>query len=229
MIKLGKGLIITLLIVLILAAFVWMMSSREEGRIKQPILGIGSSTTRIEDIDHSITGVKRFSDAKKDKNTADKTSSSSSSSSSPAPTQTSKPLPYPRISINYSIQMVDSIRGNSVDSNSTFVIVMLDIRNYGYRYFDAYPNNFRGIVRKENIIPLINISTGDTIDDVIPNNSRAKGDLVFLISKKNLMTKIIYSPVNKSENYYIMYKLVSASEMEDKKQEVVIDEEDDWR
>lgn len=217
MIKLGKSLVITLIIIIILAAFVLMMSSREEGRIKQPILGNNESIT----IEPGVTNVKSFSDAKKiSTNMINKTSSSSR----PVATRTPKPLPYPRISINYSMEKMSSIRGNSVDRNSTFIIVMLDIRNYGYRYFDAHPSRFR-IGQSADIVPLINITTGDIIDDVIVNNSRAKGGLVFLLDKKKYPGKVTYLLTNKSESYTILYKKVSPSEIEDQNQGATNDED----
>ena len=169
----------------------------------------------------NIWNVKTFSDKK---TTPQASTTGTTGKERPAPTP--KPLPYPRISINYSTQRVSSIGNNNADKNSTFTVIRLDIRNYGYKYFDAFPNNFRGIVKKAEVIPLVNISTGDTIDDVIPNNSRAKGDLIFLTSKKDFLTKIIYSPVSKSESYNILYKSVSQAEIDDKTTEVARDDED---
>lgn len=217
MIKLSKSLAITILVVIILVAFVSMMSSREKERIRPPI----ELDDRSAMIDTSgVTDVKGFYNTKKDgMETVNKTSTSGITDGALSPTKTPKPLPYPRISINYSVQQTSSIGDNDADVNSTFVIVMLDIRNYGYIYFDAFQNNFRGISRRNEIRPLVNISTGNTIDAVIPNNSRAKGDLLFLISKKEQIKKITYSPINKSENYYIIYTRLSPSEMEYKKEE----------
>lgn len=162
-----------------------------------------------------VTDVKSFSDAKK-KVVTNESTNGTSKPKTVRPGRTPKPLPYPRITINYSIQKVSSIGNNKVDKNSTFIIVKLDIKNYGYRYFDAHPSNFRGIIRGDEIIPLINVSTGDIIDDVVPDGSTAKGDLVFLTIKKYSMTKIIYSPANKlSESYNIIYKKLSPSKMKD--------------
>lgn len=171
-----------------------------------------------------MTNVESFSDPKK--NITSTTGSNKTGTT--RPTITPKPLPYPRILINYSMQRTSTIGSNIAGENTTFVHVLLDIRNFGYRYFDAFPNNFRGILsgnEGDETIPLVNISTGNTIDAVIPNNSRAKGDLQFLIDNKKLLTKIIYSPVNKSEKYYITYKILSASEMGDNNGGITNDEE----
>jgi hypothetical protein len=214
-----KSFIIVFVVLITLIAL--FMFLRPSDTPKLPIQEDNGSTITSPD----VTNVKGFSDAKKNVslNTTNKTTTNKTGNTRPKPTP--KPLPYPRISINFSMKRTDSIGSNSANVNNTFMIVMLDIRNYGYKYFDAFPNNFRGVSRDNETIPLVNISTGDTIDDVIPNSSRAKGDLIFLVSKKKPITKIIYSPVNKSENYYIIYKMVSPSEMEDKKEEVTSDED----
>lgn len=157
--------------------------------------------------------IKSFSDANKSVKKV------ANVSKTPKPKPTPKPLPYPRIVINYSVQGVRSIGGNTLDKNSTFIIVTLDIRNYGYKYFDAHPSKFR-MGKSGNITPLVNISTGKTIDAVIPNSSRTRGDLIFMFGKKVAQGKLIYFPV---DNYYIIYKKLSPREMEEKKQEDTAD------
>ena len=216
-----KSFIIVFLSLIVLVAL--FMFLRPSDTPKLPIQGDENMTILPPD----FKDVRKFSDTKKNvisnKNVQNKTGKI-------MPIPTPKPLPYPRITINYSIQRTGSIRSNEAGINDTFVIIMLDIRNYGYRYFDAFSNNFRTITTGDNVaIPLVNISTGNMIDDVIPNNSRAKGDLIFLISNKKLIKKLIFSSINKSENYYIIYKIVKPSEIEDKKEEGVVDDEDDWR
>lgn len=200
-------------LIILIALFMFL---RPSDTPKLPISDNGSEEPPVDLSD--VTDVKSFSDV-------NKRTASNQTGSTVRPERTPKPLPYPRISINYSLQEVSSIGTNKVDENNTLVLVKLDIRNYGYRYFDAYPNNFRGIVRGQEIIPLINVSTGDIIDAVIPNGSVAKGDLVFMTSKKRSMTKIIYSPINKSDSYKIIYTELSPSEMMDKKEEVIDDED----
>lgn len=160
--------------------------------------------------------IKSFSDTKKNVATP---AVNKPKTTTTKPKRTPKPLPYPRIVINYSMQKTRSIGSNILDKNSWFIIVTLDIRNYGYKYFDAHPSKFR-IGKGGDIIPLINISTGKTIDAVIPNNSRARGNLIFLLGKKVSQGKLIYSPTSTPENYYIIYKKLSLREMEETKQEV---------
>jgi len=125
--------------------------------------------------------------------------------------KTPKPLPYPRISINYSVEKTSSIRSETTDDNHTFVIITLDIRNYGYKYFDAYPTKFKIVMQNKEIIPLVNISTGSMIDEVIPNNSRSKGDLIFILKKREASSipKLTYI----QGGYEILYKKISSSEM----------------
>ncbi len=102
---------------------------------------------------------------------------------------TNAPLPYPRISINYTIDNIGTIGDKSPGENNTFSLVNLDIRNYGYKYFDAHPTKFRLIIRDKTFEPIVNISTGSVIDAVIPNNSRAKGDLVFILRSKDAQAR----------------------------------------
>lgn len=210
--------IVIVSLIVLIGLFIFL---RPSDTIKLPVIDKDNSNVSNAALDaaRGITGVKKISDAKKG-------ISGSDSNGTIRPKSTPKPLPYPRISINYSIQRSSSIGGNSVDKNSTFVIVMLDIRNYGYKYFDAFSNNFRGVLtrNKEEIRPLVNISTGNMIDAVIPNSSRAKGDLLFLTSKKISIRDIIY---HSNESYYIIYKKVSPSQIEDKKKEDVSDRHDE--
>jgi len=127
---------------------------------------------------------------------------------------TSKPLPYPRITINYSVQTVNSIGNINTDRNSTFMIITLDIRNYGYKYFDAFPAKFR-LGTNGDILPLMNVSTGKMINAVLPNNSRAKGDIIFTLVKAGNRGKLAYYSTDTSENYYIMYRQEPLSDIED--------------
>jgi len=181
-----------------------------------PKLSSSQKEFKIEDMP-GVTDVKRLDDPKKKvvPTTGATNPKESSKSITPKPTKTPKPpkpLPYPRISINYSIEKVPSIGNQSAGSGQTFVIVTLDIRNYGYKYFDAHPTKFKIIRQNEEISPLVNISTGNTIDAVIPNNSRAKGDLVFLLSKKSSsFRKITYV----RNDYTIFYKKVSPEMIKD--------------
>lgn len=171
------------------------------------------------------TNIRSFSDVSKNKasagNATGATSGNKSGSKRVKPAKTPKPLPYPRITINYSMHATRSVGGNDADVNNTFVVVTLDIRNYGYTYFDAHPSRFRG----GEIRPLINVSNGKTIDAVIPNGSRAKGSLIFLVKKNIHSVQIKYFPTNTSENYLILYKKVSQYEIDDIKPEVTDDEE----
>ncbi len=89
---------------------------------------------------------------------------------------TPRPLPYPRVQINYSLQTTNSIRGISSGRNNSFILVSVDIRNFGYKYFDADPRKFR----LGSLEPILNVSTGNLLDAVVPNNSEAQGDLIFL-------------------------------------------------
>lgn len=230
--KMGK-LVMTLIIVVILAALVWMMSSKEDQRIIQPSNDSKSNQMDISKVP-GVTNVQRFSDAEKIaiKNAANRSNRSlrtgtSSGTKTPMPTKTPKPLPYPRVTINYSVEKTSSVRSNNVNDsrNNTFVIVKLDIRNYGYKYFDAYPGRFR-MGRNADIIPLVNITTGNMINAVIVNNSRAKGDLLFSLSKKTNIGILTYLSADKSVSYYILYKKVSSSEMDDVKKQEVTDDED---
>lgn len=92
------------------------------------------------------------------------------------PSATPKPLPYPRIAINYSLQTTNSIRGIGAGRNDSFILVSVEIRNFGYNYFDADPRKFR----LGSLEPILNVSTGNMLDAVVPNNSETQGDLIFL-------------------------------------------------
>lgn len=210
--KLEKRFITGLLILIIISAFVMMMSSREENRVKEPIsVDEFNATSGVnEPGDHNI---QRFSDRAKQNNAGGIQSGTGVNRTPNAgivPVITPKPLPYPRITIDYSLQNARNIRNNAADRNSTFLIVGLDIRNYGYKYFDAYPGRFR-IGKNGDIEPAINVTTGNTMDAVIPNNSRAKGYLIFLLNRKDNFGKMKYLTTG-SENYYIIYRSVSSIE-----------------
>lgn len=178
-----------------------------------------SMVDRIEDVP-GVKDVKRFSDVSKNRTIASGGSGGSRNASSrPVPTPT--PMPYPRIAINYTTKMTTLIRNESAGTNNTFMIVTLDVRNYGYRYFDAHPTKFK-IVAKDGaknveFRPVVNVSTSNMLDDVVPNNSRAKGDLVFRVGIKSR----IYSPkiVYLNDSYLILYRQVSQSVMDDIKEE----------
>lgn len=181
----------------------------------------GGSVDRIEDIP-GVKDVQRFSDVRKNSvpiSNESRNTSGQSRLSRPVPTPT--PLPYPRIAINYSIQRTALIRNESAGINSTFIIVTLDIRNYGYIYFDAHPTKFK-IVGQDmgqdiELKPSVNINTGDMLDNIVPNNSRTKGDLIFKVDRKTttFAPKIIYL----NNSYQILYMQVSQSVMEDRKKE----------
>jgi hypothetical protein len=141
-----------------------------------------------EDVLAGATNIKRFSDI--NRNVASNVAVSATNkrtNTNPAITRTPIPPPYPRITINFSSQAVSSIRGNDAGNdarNYSFIITTLEIQNYGYKYFDASASKFRSGIGNTEIRPLINISTGNMIDAVIPSNSSAQGDLVFLVSKR---------------------------------------------
>lgn len=173
-----------------------------------------------------ITNVKTFADAYKNKRNAslDKGNASGNTSEgdiSPRPTRTPKPLPYPRIEINYTSESVTTIGNESAGDGYKFLIVKMDIRNYGYKYFDAHPTKF-AISRGNALIePTVNVSTTNIIDAVIPNNSRAKGDIIFLLKSRQTVSiskKMKYT----SGNYKILFNSVSSTE-----DEIVEDEGDD--
>jgi len=211
-----KSLVAIMLIVSSLVALIGLFTFiKPQGPIENVRYSPKDSIDRIEDIP-GVKDVRRFSDIKKNILNESKNKTVRTVRSVPVPTPT--PLPYPRIVINYSIQRTTSIRNESAGANNTFMIVTLDIKNYGYIYFDAHPKRFK-IVGKEELKPLVNISTGDMLDDIIPNNSRAKGDLIFKVSKNLFVPfmKIVY--VNDGDNsYQILYRQVSQSVMEDKKE-----------
>ncbi len=176
----------------------------------------GINSVNIEDMP-VVTDVKRFSDANK-KNIEERQVKVNATprtglTSTPKPP---KPLPYPRISINYSVQKTNSIRGFSV-SNSSFLIVTLDIRNFGYKYFDAHPTKFK-IDSGGGIEPFVNVSTGNMLDEVIPNNSRTKGDLVFLLKKGDSFSRNIKYI---SQDYTIIYRHTSVDEMNQEEEKAV--------
>lgn len=211
-----SSLIIFVSLIILVGLFIIL---RPQGVVKLPINNSDGPTMDMSE----VTDVKSFSDAKKP---AVPKSNRTNVSSSIRPKKTPKPLPYPRISINYTVEKTRTIGSNKLDKNSTFIIVTLDIRNYGYTYFDAHQSKFR-IGLKGDLRPLVNISTGKTIDAVIPNNSRAKGNLIFLLNKSVNQGKVVYHSTNTSENYNILYKKVSKSGMEEIKRDAEDDEE--WK
>lgn len=209
-----SSLIIFASLVILVALFIVL---RPQGVVKLPInQSDGPSIKNMS----GITNVKSFSDFKKNATSRSNATRTGRSSRS----RESKPLPYPRISINYSVQKTRSIGSNTLDKNSTFLIVTLDIRNYGYTYFDAHQSKFR-MGKDGEIRPLINISTGKTIDAVLPNNSRAKGNLIFLLGKGVNQGTIRFISTNTSESYNILYKKLSQSELTEVRRDVSNDEE----
>lgn len=134
-----------------------------------------------------ITNVRRFTDNLSERNTNSASSGKIIVGSIIVgnTNRANAPLPYPRISINYTIDNVGTIGNKNSGENNTFSLVRLDIRNYGYKYFDAHPAKFRLVIRDNTFYPIVNITTGNMLDAVIPNSSRAKGDLIFLLSLKD--------------------------------------------
>lgn len=170
-----------------------------------------------------ISNVKTFADAYKNKRNASLNKDNMSgnvSDISPRPTRTPKPLPYPRIEINYTSESMTTIGDESAGEGYKFLIIKMDIRNYGYKYFDAHPTKF-AIVRGNKLVdPIVNVSTENIIDAVIPNNSRAKGDIIFLL--KSRQTVSIKKMKYKLDNYKIIFNGVDSIE-----DEIVEDEAED--
>lgn len=208
-------------IVLVLIAFIGLFTLfKSPEPIKLPegyVPPQAGSIERIEDVP-GVTDVKRISDFKKTSTLGTMNNSKNVTSRYPIPT----PIPYPRMAINYSIKTTSSIRDENSGPNSTFIIVTLDIRNYGYLYFDAHPTKFKivgrdiRLNRDIDLMPIVNISTGNMLEEVITNNSRAKGDLIFLIDRRTFRfaPKIVYL----DNNYLIFYRQVSQSVMEGKEE-----------
>jgi hypothetical protein len=120
------------------------------------------------------------------------------------PSATPKPLPYPRVAISYSLQTTNSIRGIGAGRTKSFILVSVDIRNFGYKYFDADPRKFR----LGSLEPILNVSTGNLLDAVIPNNSETQGDLIFLTGKTlGGYGRLSYI----SGDYEIIYGTITAS------------------
>lgn len=142
-----------------------------------------SETQSAPDVLAGATNIKRFSDMNRNVAPNAAVSVTNKRTAGPVVTRTPVPPPYPRITINFSSQSVSSIRSNNA-GNGSFVIVTLEIHNFGYRYFDASASKFRAISGSTEIMPLVNVSTGNMLDAVIPNNSTAQGDLVFLVGRK---------------------------------------------
>lgn len=145
-----------------------------------------AATQSAPDVLAGATNIKRLSDARKNviSNVAvSATNKRANTNTNPVITRTPIPPPYPRITINFSSQSVSSIRSNDA-GNGSFVIVTLEIQNFGYRYFDASASKFRSTSGNTEIRPLVNVSTGNMLDAVIPSNSTAQGDLVFLVGRK---------------------------------------------
>jgi len=176
--KIKKSWIIIVSVVLLIGLFIFL-------RPPEPIrIQSIAATQPAPDVLAGATNIKRFSDTHKNviSNIAVSTTNKRANPN-PRPTRTPVPPPYPRITINFSSQAVSSIRDNDA-GNGSFVIVTLEIQNFGYRYFDASASKFRSTSGNTEIRPLVNVSTGNMIDAVIPSNSSAQGDLVFLVGRK---------------------------------------------
>lgn len=158
-----------------------------------------------------IKDVKKISDVNnKSKMEGDTSGNKSGRVSRPVPVRTPKPLPYPRIEINYTQESTNTIGGESTEKGYMFVIVKMDIRNYGYKYFDAHPTKFRIYKGGNIIVPIVNVSTTNTIDAVIPNNSRAKGDVIFLLKSNQAVSSVKMRYI--SDSYKILFNAVSSIE-----------------
>ena len=199
------------LVVLLIGAFTFLRPQEPYKIFEKQQQNI--TVTRIED-QPGISNVRRFTDNRSNVSGYVNPLSPSFplvSGQQYGTTLGTKPLPYPRIMINYSTEITSTIRSENTGEGYLFVIVTLDIRNYGYKYFDAYPTKF--VIHRWNteVKPLLNVSTGNIIDAVIPNNSRAKGDLVFKFKERDAFIdpKIKYT----SGSYTILYNLVSPWEI----------------
>lgn len=173
--------------------------------------GGGEDTFRIEDVP-GVTNVERFSDPPNKKDStkingsgANNTEGANHTERNIAPVRTPKPLPYPRITINYSVYSVDSLNGQIAGDKEKFVVASTEIRNYGYKYFDAYPTKFNLKINNEVIEPTINASTGNMLDAVLPNNSVTIGDLIFKVNSKYRINSRSSILIYKDGNYLIMY------------------------
>ena len=162
----------------LIGAFTFLRPQKPSASLQQDIVEF-TDILRIED-QPGITGVQRISDAGKNVIVNKTNYKRNRTSLSPTPT----PLPYPRMSINYSLIRSSNIRNDIAEENKTFVIATLDIKNYGYLYFDAHPTRFRLVYRYGEFEPIVTVNTGNVLEEVIPNNSRVKGDLVFLLDTK---------------------------------------------
>lgn len=161
---------------------------------------------RIEDVP-GVTDVKRFSQNVKNL-TSNKTIDRSNTSSSTSGTKVGGSLSYPRILINYVMKRTSLIDNENAGDNKTFIVVNLDIRNYGYQYFDAHPTKFRlayTAYTNEEFIPIVTVNTGNVLDEVLVNNSRTKGDLVFLLDNKKVSSGVPKIKYIDGSNYTILY------------------------
>lgn len=176
--KIKKSWIIFAGIIILIGLFIFL-------RPPEPVkIQSMAATQPAPDVLAGATNIKRLSDT--NKNTVSNAAVSvtnKKTNPNPVITRTPIPPPYPRITINFSSQSVSSIRGNDA-GNGSFIITTLEIQNFGYRYFDASASKFRATSGNTEIRPLVNVSTGNMIDAVIPSNSSAQGDLVFLVGRK---------------------------------------------
>lgn len=202
--KKNKKLIIIsiVLIISLILIIAFIQKAPKISQFKNPDENVSNNNFKIENVP-GVSNIKRFSDTVSRSNeTINKSTGKTQKSGKVKPTPT--PLPYPRISINYSLERTTSIRGIEIDDkkNNSYLVTSLDIRNYGYKYFDADPLKFR----LGDLKPLLNVSTGDMLNDVVPNNSRAQGDLIFRIDIKQRWTTIL---TYNGGSYTIIYKIGS--------------------
>ena len=179
--KLLPIIIFICVLAVLIGAFTFLRPQQPPASLQQ---GGGEEFTDVRRIEEQpgFSEVKRISDAGKNLTVNRTNYRQNRTYISPTPT----PLPYPRISINYSLRRSSYIRNKGAGENKTFVVANLDIKNYGYLYFDAHPTKFRLIYKYGGgeFEPIVTVNTGNMLEEVIPNNSRVRGDLVFLLDTK---------------------------------------------
>lgn len=196
--KLLPIVLFVIVLTLIIGAFTFLRPQNIQER--KTVDRYEQDITRIEDVP-GVINVKRFSDVAKKLTNRTIGSNRSNSRSSP---RANISLPYPRISINYVMKRAYSIKNGTAGENNTFIVVTLDIKNYGYEYFDAHPKKFKLIYRGMELSPIVTVSTGNMLGEVLPNSSRTKGDIIFLLEKKKTVSgvpKITYT----DSGYTILY------------------------
>jgi hypothetical protein len=114
-----------------------------------------------------------------------------------------KAVPYPRIEIHYSLSNAGSINGVSANKGYYFLVTNIQIQNFGYKYFDAHPSKFVITNYNTAVAPSVDVSTGNMLNSVLPNNSITKGDLVFSLNTHFGAAKLEY--VNGDYGYTILW------------------------